>query len=122
MLIMCGIFLQAFNHHNHNFNTTTDYEWLPPNCQLLNHPSLSNDNSLPSLPAPELPVNIVNGMAADAISTLYLAFVKSGDTKKAQEKRIWECESIANRFKMVKPLSSGVLAKNGIHSLKIWTL
>ena len=56
-------------------------------------------------------------MAADVVSTLYSAFVRSGAAKKAQEKRIREGESAAERLKKAKSISSDVLAKNGIRSL-----
>jgi hypothetical protein len=51
------------------------------------------------------------------VCTLYSAFVKSGAAKKAQEKRTRDSESTAVRLKKAKTLSSGVLAKMGIHSL-----
>jgi hypothetical protein len=111
----------------------SDRGWNPPNRKLLEHRELIDDSSpviteaLTNLTADiaaqstsdrSFNLNIHEGMAATILDRMIAERARSSQAKIAADERKRRGELIIQNLKEAKKLTSGVMASNGIHSLR----
>ncbi len=110
MPIMNRIFSKAYGNETNNRKATAEHGWFPPNRKLVEHPSLVRKKK-------ETVLNVDKGFAGSVLDHLLRERSQSDGAKKAAEKRKLTSNAISENIKKSQRLTSGVLAKNAVHSL-----
>jgi hypothetical protein len=127
------VFHKSYGSINSNLRAMSDRGWNPPNRKLLEHRELIDDSSpviteaLTNLTADiaaqstsdrSFNLNIHEGMAATILDRMIAERARSSQAKIAADERKRRGELIIQNLKEAKKLTSGVMASNGIHSLR----
>jgi hypothetical protein len=127
------VFHKSYGSINSNLRAMSDRGWNPPNRKLLEHKELIDDSSpviteaLTNLTANiaaqstsdrSFNLNIHEGMAATILDRMIAERARSSQAKIAADERKRRGELIIQNLKEAKKLTSGVMASNGIHSLR----
>jgi hypothetical protein len=110
MPIMNRIFFKAYGNEKNNRKATSERGWFPPNRKLIEHPSLVRKQK-------ETVLNVDEGFAGSILDRLLRERSRSDGAMKAAEKRKLTSNAISENIKKSQRLTSGVLAKNAVHSL-----
>ncbi len=122
------VFHKSYGSIHSNLKALADRGWNPLNRKLLEHNELVDDsiaisqntltnaheNSSPG----SLSLNIHEGMAATVLDRMIADRARSSQAKKAADERKRKGDVIMQNLKEAKKLTSGVMASNGIHSLR----
>jgi hypothetical protein len=122
------VFHKSYSSINSNLKALADRGWNPLNRKLLEHKELIDDsialsqNTLTSAHENSSPgstsLNIHEGMAAQVLDRMIADRARSSQAKKAADERKRKGDVILQNLKEAKKLTSGVMASNGIHSLR----
>ena len=130
------VFQKAYGSINSNLKALADRGWNPPNRKLLEHKELIDDSapviqhalttsthnsdvhSTSNSSGQSINLNIHEGMAATVLDRMIAARARTSQSKTAADERKRKGDTILQNLKEAKRLTSGVMASNGIHSLR----
>jgi hypothetical protein len=124
------IFHKSYGSVNSNLKAMADRGWNPLNRRLLEHKELIDDSIEPIVPNTltnatndnssegTISQNIHEGFAGSVLDRMIAQRARSSQAKIAADERKRKGDTILQNLKEAKKLTSGVMASNGIHSLK----
>jgi hypothetical protein len=123
------VFHKSYGNIHSNLKALADRGWNPLNRKLLEHNELIDDsieivqNTLTNATyenssAGSANLNIHQGMAATVLDRMIAERARSSQAKKSADERKRKGDVILQNLKEAKKLTSGVMASNGIHSLR----